>query len=82
MLLRIVENALFYQTNPIGLINRLRSHERARCACDCRVNRIDVLGRAQCELRETTIAYPYIIRYRVERERIVILRVRRGARLR
>ncbi|MGA9264990.1 MAG: type II toxin-antitoxin system RelE/ParE family toxin [Rhodomicrobium sp.] len=41
-------------------------------------------GRAvpNTNLRETTLAYPYIVRYRVERERVVILRVRHGARLR
>ena len=39
-------------------------------------------GRAvpNSRLREVTIAYPYIIRYRVGRERVVILRVRHGAR--
>jgi addiction module RelE/StbE family toxin len=31
-------------------------------------------------LRETAIAHPYIIRYRIETDRIVILRVRHGAR--
>ncbi|MGO9173586.1 MAG: type II toxin-antitoxin system RelE/ParE family toxin [Rhodomicrobium sp.] len=41
-------------------------------------------GRAvpSTQIRETTIAYPYIIRYRIERERVVILRVRHGARRR
>lgn len=34
------------------------------------------------KLREITIAHPYIIRYRVEPERVIILRVRHGARLR
>ncbi len=34
------------------------------------------------KLREMTIVPPYIIRYRVERERVVILRVRHGKRLR
>jgi toxin ParE1/3/4 len=33
-------------------------------------------------LREITVAPPYIIRYRVEPERVVILRVRHGARRR
>ena len=33
------------------------------------------------QLRESTIARPYIIRYRVEPNRVVILRVRHGARL-
>ncbi len=39
-------------------------------------------GRASSnsKIREITIAHPYIIRYRAERERVVILRVRRGAR--
>ncbi len=32
------------------------------------------------QLRESTIARPYIIRYRVEPNRVVILRVRHGAR--
>jgi toxin ParE1/3/4 len=32
------------------------------------------------QLRETTLARPYVIRYRVERDRVVILRVRHGAR--
>jgi toxin ParE1/3/4 len=32
------------------------------------------------QLRETTLARPYIIRYRVEPERVLILRVRHGAR--
>ncbi len=32
------------------------------------------------QLRETTLAYPYIIRYRVEPERVIVLRVRHGAR--
>lgn len=31
-------------------------------------------------LRETTLARPYIIRYRVDPDRVVILRVRHGAR--
>ena len=31
-------------------------------------------------LRETTLARPYIIRYRVEPDRVLILRVRHGAR--
>jgi plasmid stabilization system protein ParE len=31
--------------------------------------------------RETTIVWPYVVRYRVEAERVVILRVRHGARL-
>jgi addiction module RelE/StbE family toxin len=33
------------------------------------------------QLRETTIVRPYIIRYRVDRDRVLILRVRHGARL-
>lgn len=47
------------------------------------LTRFPYRGRAvpQTQVRETTIAYPYIIRYRVERERVVILRVRHGARL-
>jgi addiction module RelE/StbE family toxin len=32
------------------------------------------------QLREMTLAFPYIIRYRIEAERVVILRVRHGAR--
>jgi toxin ParE1/3/4 len=32
------------------------------------------------QLRETTLARPYIIRYRVDPDRVVILRVRHGAR--
>jgi toxin ParE1/3/4 len=32
-------------------------------------------------LRETTLARPYIIRYRIEPDRVIILRVRHGARL-
>ena len=32
------------------------------------------------QLRETTLARPYIIRYRVEHDRVLILRVRHGAR--
>jgi addiction module RelE/StbE family toxin len=32
------------------------------------------------QLRETTLARPYIIRYRVEPNRVLILRVRHGAR--
>ena len=32
------------------------------------------------QLRETTIVRPYIIRYRVDRDRVLILRVRHGAR--
>ena len=32
------------------------------------------------QLRESTLARPYIIRYRVEPNRVVILRVRHGAR--
>ena len=32
------------------------------------------------QLRETTLARPYIIRYRVEPDRVLILRVRHGAR--
>jgi hypothetical protein len=32
------------------------------------------------QLRETTLAPPYIIRYRVEPNRVLILRVRHGAR--
>jgi toxin ParE1/3/4 len=41
-------------------------------------------GRAvpNARVREITVAYPYIVRYRVERERVVVLRVRHGARLR
>lgn len=31
-------------------------------------------------LREMTTVWPYIIRYRVERDRVVILRIRHGAR--
>ena len=31
-------------------------------------------------LREATVVYPYIIRYRVDRDRVVILRVRYGMR--
>ena len=32
------------------------------------------------QLRETTLARPYLIRYRVEPNRVLILRVRHGAR--
>jgi toxin ParE1/3/4 len=32
------------------------------------------------DLREATVVYPYIIRYRVDGDRILILRVRHGAR--
>jgi len=32
------------------------------------------------ELRETVLAYPYIIRYRIESDRVIILRVRHGRR--
>jgi toxin ParE1/3/4 len=32
------------------------------------------------QLRETTLARPYIIRYRIEPDRVLILRVRHGAR--
>jgi toxin ParE1/3/4 len=32
------------------------------------------------QLRESTIARPYIIRYRVDADRVIILRVRHGAR--
>ena len=32
------------------------------------------------QLRETTLARPYIVRYRVEPDRVLILRVRHGAR--
>jgi toxin ParE1/3/4 len=32
------------------------------------------------QLRETTLARPYVIRYRIEPNRVVILRVRHGAR--
>jgi toxin ParE1/3/4 len=32
------------------------------------------------QLREITIARPYIIRYRADRDRVIILRVRHGAR--
>jgi toxin ParE1/3/4 len=41
-------------------------------------------GRAvpNSRLREITVALPYIIRYRVEPERVVIMRVRHGARRR
>ncbi|MFY9642245.1 MAG: type II toxin-antitoxin system RelE/ParE family toxin [Rhodomicrobium sp.] len=41
-------------------------------------------GRAvpNTNLRETTIARPYIIRYRIERDRVYILRVRHSARRR
>jgi toxin ParE1/3/4 len=41
-------------------------------------------GRAvpNARVREITVAPPYIIRYRVEQERVVILRVRHGARRR
>jgi toxin ParE1/3/4 len=41
-------------------------------------------GRAvpNTRLREITVAPPYIVRYRVESERVVILRVRHGARRR
>jgi plasmid stabilization system protein ParE len=35
---------------------------------------------AGTQLRETTLARPYIIRYRVESNRVLILRVRHGAR--
>ena len=34
------------------------------------------------QLRESTIARPYIIRYRIDPDRVVILRVRHGARRR
>ena len=32
------------------------------------------------QLRETTLARPYIIRYRIEPDRVLILRIRHGAR--
>lgn len=35
---------------------------------------------AGMNLRETTVVYPYIIRYRVEGDCVVILRVRHGMR--
>jgi toxin ParE1/3/4 len=35
-----------------------------------------------CQVREIIVAPPYIIRYRVESDRVVILRVRHGARQR
>ena len=31
-------------------------------------------------LREMTTVWPYILRYRVERERVIVLRIRHGAR--
>lgn len=33
------------------------------------------------DLREMTLVRPYIIRYRIERDRVIILRVRHSARL-
>lgn len=35
---------------------------------------------AMCGTREMTIVWPYVLRYRVEAERVVILRIRHGAR--
>jgi toxin ParE1/3/4 len=37
-------------------------------------------GRPRSQRRELVVVWPYIIRYRIEADRIVILRVRHGAR--
>ncbi|MGN6820144.1 MAG: type II toxin-antitoxin system RelE/ParE family toxin [Sphingomonas sp.] len=63
--------------NPAAAI---RLGERLREVADSLAEFPDRGRKAPDGNREMTIVWPYVLRYRVEAERVIILRVRHGAR--